>query len=171
MLLTSNCRADAEEILSKWIFERIINYSSLWECCSWQVCQGFNVLLEKNWLLRPKIFNCWDLEMCVGIWTEQPERQPTHQACIFDSLIIKLNRIFSTYDPLHLWDINLWARGDFHLPSPALPHRLWPFPGQLQAETWNQQGARAFYLDLRLRPRDPARTDQQQREVREVKRL
>lgn len=53
---------------------------------------------------------------------------------------------------------------------PALPHWLWPFPGQLQAQAWNQQGTRAFHPDLWLCPRDPARTDQQQREVWEVKR-
>lgn len=29
VLLTSNCRSEAEGIISKWIFERMINYSSL----------------------------------------------------------------------------------------------------------------------------------------------
>lgn len=63
---------------------------------------------------------------------------------------------------------NLQPRSHFHLCSSALPHWLWPFPGQLQAETWNQQGACAFHLDLWLCPCDPARTDEQQWEVWEV---
>lgn len=59
-------------------------------------------------------------------------------------------------------------RSHFHLCSSAVPHWLWPFPGQLQAETGDQQGACAFHLDLRLCPRDPTREDEQQREVWEV---
>lgn len=57
----------------------------------------------------------------------------------------------------------------FHLCSPAVPHWLWAYLGQLQAETGDQQGACAFHPDLRLCPRDPTRKDQQQWEVWEVR--
>lgn len=56
-----------------------------------------------------------------------------------------------------------------HLCFSALSHRFRAFPGKLQAQTWNQQGARAFHPDLRFCACDSARTDQQQREVWEVK--
>lgn len=56
-----------------------------------------------------------------------------------------------------------------HFCFSALSHRFRAFPGKLQAQTWNQQGARAFHPDLRFCACDSARTDQQQREVWEVK--
>lgn len=60
------------------------------------------------------------------------------------------------------------SNGDNNLSYLAVSHWLRTHPGKLQAETRDQQGACAFYPDVRLCPCDPARQDEQQWEVWKV---
>lgn len=50
----------------------------------------------------------------------------------------------------------------------ALPHRLWPHPGQLQVQVWHQEGACTIYPHTRLHPRHTAGQDGIHRKVWQV---
>ena len=50
----------------------------------------------------------------------------------------------------------------------ALPHRLWPHPGQLQVQVWHQKRACTFHPHTWLHPRHTAGQDGIHREVWQV---